>query len=55
LPDRTRNPAPDRNARSIPDLPEFIGPSRAFHFGQVAVTFQHRVGDAPDIDLGIMP
>jgi len=50
--DCTRNPPPDRNAGRIPDLSEFVGPSRAFCLGQVAITLQHQVGDAPDVDLG---
>ena len=51
LPDCSRDPAPNRHAGRVPDLPEFIGPSCAFHLGQVAVTFQHQVGDAPNVDL----
>jgi len=51
LPDCTRNPAPDRHAGSIADLPEFLGPPLAFRLGLVAVALEHQVGDAPDIDF----
>ena len=45
------NPAPDRHAGRIPDLPEFVSPSRAFYLGKVAVALEHQVSDAPDIDV----
>jgi len=51
LADCTRDPAPDRHAGSIPDLSEFIGPSRAFRLGLVAVALEHQVSDVPDVDL----
>ena len=45
------NLVPDRYAGRIPDLPEFVSPSRAFYLGKVAVALEHQVGDAPDVDF----
>ena len=43
--------APNRHTGSIPGLPEFVSPSRAFHLGQVAVALEHQVGDAPNVNI----
>jgi len=52
LPHCTRKPAPNRHAGRIPYLPQFVSPSRAFRLGQVAVALEHKVSDAPAVDLG---
>jgi hypothetical protein len=52
LPDCGGDPAPDRRAIVVAGGGEFVGARRAFLERFVAVTLEHEVGGAPDIDLG---
>ena len=55
LPDWTHNAAPDRHTSGIPDLPEFVSPSRAFYLGKVAVALDHQLATRQMSMSGIMP
>jgi hypothetical protein len=55
LPDCTHDPTPDRNARGIPILPEFVGPPCALHLSLIAVALKDQIGNAPVSISGIMP
>ena len=52
LPHRIGEPPPDRCAGTIAIQRKFLRAYRAFQLGLIAVTLQHQVGDAPDIEFG---
>ena len=52
LPEGIDDPQPDRHAGVRYHPPRTRRPVIAFHLGVVAVTLEHQVGDAPNVDLG---
>jgi hypothetical protein len=50
-PDCTRDLRQTATPAASPTSQSFIGPSRAFHLGLIAVALEHQVGDTPDVDF----
>ena len=51
LTDDVDDPQPDRRAGKIAIRSEFLGSLSAFQLGRLAVTGDHEVGCAPDLDF----
>jgi hypothetical protein len=51
LTDDVDDPQPDRHAGKIAIRSEFLGSLSAFQLGRLAVTGDHEVGCAPDLDF----